>query len=369
MELKKQIRVAQVIGHAGAGGVESCIMNYYKHIDKSKVQFDFLVENTCPIIDKELIESYGGKIIIIPSYKKLLTYIRVLKKIFIKGNYDIVHSNMNTLNVFTLKAAKKAGIKVRIAHSHSTSNKKEWKRNIIKNILRLFSKKYATHYFACSEHAGRWLFGNKTYDKGAVVIINNAIELDRFYFNQDNRDSIRNIYNINDKYVIGHVGRFTSQKNHSFLIDVFNEIQKKHDDSILFLVGDGPLLEKIKNKVKSFGIQDKVIFAGIHSDIEKYYSAMDLFLFPSIYEGLGMTFIEAQINGLKAYTSNYVPREAFIGEQSRSIELEVNKWVNQINDFGSYKRNVQGSVFSSYDIEKASKYLLELYFEFVSYKS
>ena len=159
---EKVIKVAQVIGMAVDGGTESVWMNYYRNIDKKKIQFDFLVENESKIINKKEIESMGGKIVIIPPYNNPIKYMRVLKKIFKENPYDIVHSNMNALSVFTLRAAKKAGIKVRIAHSHSTSNKKEWKKNILKNILRPFSKVYATHYLACSELAGRWLFGNKT---------------------------------------------------------------------------------------------------------------------------------------------------------------------------------------------------------------
>ena len=175
--MDRVIRVAQIIGKAINGGTEAFAMNYYTHIDRSKVQFDFFVESTSKIIDRELIESLGGRVVIIPSYKNPFNYIKILTKLFKDGNYDIVHSNMNALSVFTLRAAKKAGVPIRIAHSHSTSNKKEWKKTIIKNLLKPLSKIYATHYFACSELAGRWLFGNKTFDKGQVKVINNAIEL------------------------------------------------------------------------------------------------------------------------------------------------------------------------------------------------
>ena len=212
----KIIRVAQVIGHAGTGGVESCIMNYYKHIDKTKVQFDFFVESDSKIIDKEKIEAMGGKIVIIPPYTKLGKYIKELKRLFKEGKYDIVHSNMNALSVFTLYAAKKAGIKIRIAHSHSTTNKKEWKKNLVKKVLKPFSKKYPTHYFACSELAGRWLFGNKCFDNKKVYIVNNAVDVERFAFNENVRQETREKYNLEGKTVVGHIGRFMTQKNHHF---------------------------------------------------------------------------------------------------------------------------------------------------------
>ena len=298
MKEEKVVRVAQVIGMAVNGGVESCIMNYYRHIDKTKVQFDFLVESTSNIIDKEKIEAMGGKVIIIPPYTKIFKYIKELKRIFKEGNYDIVHSNMNALSVFTLFTAWLAKIKVRIAHSHSTTNKKEWKKNLIKNILRPFSKVFATDYFACSELAGRWLFGNRTFNKGKVTIINNAIEVDKFLFNEEVRNQMRKELNIEDKFVIGHVGRFVEQKNHTFLIDIFYEVQKERPNSILLLVGDGPLYNMIYQKVERLGILDKVIFAGVYNDVSKFYNAMDMFVFPSLYEGLGMVLVEAQINGL-----------------------------------------------------------------------
>ena len=178
----KKIRVAQIIGKACNGGVEACIFNYFKAIDKSKVTFDFFVENTSDIINKDVIESMGGRVIITPKYTNLFKYLSFLRKKFKQEKYDIVHSNINTLSVFPLFTAWLAGIKVRIAHSHSTSNKKEHLRNLIKGILRPFSKVFATHYFACSELAGRWLFGNRTFNKGKVFVLNNAIDIDRFKF-------------------------------------------------------------------------------------------------------------------------------------------------------------------------------------------
>ena len=359
-ETKKPIKVAHVIGMAIDGGTESVWINYYRNIDRTKVQFDFLVESESKIINKQEIESLGGHVVIIPPYKKLFKYMKELKRIFKENQYDIVHSNMNALSVFTLRAAKKAGIKVRIAHSHSTSNKKEWKKNIVKNMLRPLSKKYATHYYACSEHAGRWLFGNKTFDKGLVKIIYNAIDLERFNFNQENRDLIRKEYNIEDKYVIGHVGRFMQQKNHVFLIDVFNEFQKTRNDAVLLLIGDGPLKEELFNKVNELNVQDKVIFGGVHKDVEKYYSAMDSFLFPSIYEGLGMTLVEAQVNGLPCLASNFIPKEAIVDTNTKLLELDITKWIQNMNDLN--RTNSKNCDISKYDIKKKAIDLVEGYY-------
>lgn len=184
---KKPIIVAQIMGKWIGGGVESVIMNYYRHLDHKKIQFDFICDEDSTRIPYDEIKKFGGRVFLVPKYQKLPQYLKALEDLFRKNQYRIVHSNVNTLSVFPLYAAKKAGVPIRISHSHSTSNPKEWKRNIIKNILRPFSKKYATDYFACSELAGRYLFGDKTFDQGKVKIIHNAIDLDKFKFDPEAR--------------------------------------------------------------------------------------------------------------------------------------------------------------------------------------
>ena len=269
------------------GGVESVVMNYYRNIDKEKIQFHFLCDEDSTDIPYQEIEKQGGKVIIIPPYQKLFKYQKELYRIFKENNYKIVHSHINALSVFPLRIAKKAGIPIRIAHSHTTSNKKEWKRNLIKNILRPFSKVYANVFFACTKHAGEWLFGKKIIERKELNVINNAIDLKKFEFNENTREDLRKELGIKeDVLVIGHVGRFMKQKNHEFLIDVFNELIKKNENSILMLIGQGPLLNEMKQKVRDLNIEDKVKFIGQVTNVEKYYNIMDVFLFPSIYEGL-----------------------------------------------------------------------------------
>ena len=184
MKKEGPIRVAHIIGKWLGGGVEAVVMNYYRHIDRSKIQFDFLCDEDSTNIPYEEIEQLGGRVILIPPYQKVFKYQKELIRIFKENNYKIVHSHINTLSIFPLRAAKKAGVKVRIAHSHSTTNKKEWKKNLLKQVLRPFSKVYATNYMCCSELAGRWLFGDKTYDSGQVYLLNNAINLDKFKYNE-----------------------------------------------------------------------------------------------------------------------------------------------------------------------------------------
>lgn len=308
---KKPIIVAQIMGKWIGGGVESVIMNYYRHLDHTKVQFDFICDEDSTRIPYDEIKKLGGRVFLVPKYQKLPKYLKALEELFRKNHYRIVHSNVNTLSVFPLYAAKKAGVPLRISHSHSTSNPKEWKRNIIKNILRPFSKKYATDYFACSELAGRYLFGNKAFDQGEVKIIHNAIDFNKFKFDPEARKKLRKELNIDEKTtVIGHVGRFVQTKNHNFLVNVFKEYHTKNPDSKLLLIGAGPLEEKIKTKVKKLNLTDSVLFLGQREDINKLYSVMDVFCLPSLYEGLPVAGIEAQAAGLPCVYSDKVTIEA-----------------------------------------------------------
>ena len=368
--MNEPIRIAQVMGKWVGGGVESVIMNYYKHIDRNKIQFDFICDSDSTNIPYEEIEKLGGRVILVPPYQKLPKYIKRLKKIFKENNYKIVHSNINALSVFPLYAAKKAKVPIRIAHSHSTSNKKEWKKNIVKNTLRPFSKKYANNYFACTDHAGRWLFKNRVVDSGKLYIVNNAIDIEKFMYNEDIRKKIRKDLKLKDTdIVIGNIGRFMKQKNHSFLIDIFSELHKKNNNYKLLLIGQGPLEEEIKNKVKELKLQDSVYFLGQKNNVNEYYSAFDLFLFPSLYEGLGMVMIEAQCAGLSCVASTEVPKIAKVSEKAYFIDLDdqIEKWVNKITDIDISDRSIDLERIkkSSYDIESEVSKLEEKYMDLI----
>ena len=323
MTKNEPIRVAQIIGKWLGGGVEAVVMNYYRHIDRSKIQFDFICDEDSTNIPYQEIEELGGKVILIPPYQKVFKYHKKLKEVLKSGGYKIVHSHINTLSVFSLFAAKCAGVPVRIAHSHSTTNKKEKKKNLLKQILRPFSKVFATDYMCCSELAGRWLFGNKEYNKGNVYLLNNAIDLDKFKYDEEKRKEKRKELNIEDStLVIGHVGRFVEQKNHRFLIDIFNEVHKQKENSILLLAGQGPLMEEMKEKVKILGIENSVKFLGQRNDINELYQAFDVFCLPSLYEGLGMVAVEAQVSGLLCVVSTEIPEIAKVTEKIVFINLE-----------------------------------------------
>ena len=375
MENTKQepIRIAQVIGKWVGGGVEAVVMNYYRHIDKSKIQFDFICDEDSTNIPYEEIEKLGGKVILIPPYQKLFRYHKELKKVLKEGNYKIVHSHINTLSVFSLCAAKCAKVPVRIAHSHSTTNKKEKKKNLMKQALKPFSKLFATDYMCCSELAGRWLFGDKLYDEGKIYLLNNAIDLHKFEYNEKIREEVRKELNIDEEtFVMGHIGRFVEQKNHDFLIDIFYELHKKRPNSVLMLVGQGPLQEEIKAKVEQLKLTDSVLFLGQRNDANRLYQAMDVFILPSLYEGLPVVGVEAQAAGLLCIFSDDMTKETRVLDSTKFVSLSKGQeeWSNIIQaQFMTYQRkNTEKELVKNrFSIEIEAKSLEEKYKELENY--
>ena len=357
------MRIAQIMGKMDNGGVEAVIMNYYRNIDRSKVQFDFIVDGDSKFIPRDEIESLGGRIYIVPPYQKIGKYISALVKLFKENNYQIVHSNINTLSVFPLFAAKKAGVPVRIAHNHSTAAKGETKKNILKYILRPFSKVFATHYAACSEYAGEWLFGKKAMESGKVTIFNNAIDLNKFKFDKNVRNEVRKKLGIEDKFVIGHVGRLCFQKNQEFLIDVFEEVHRRNPNTVLLLIGDGEDREKIENRIKDM---HGVFLLGNRNDVNRLYQAMDVFVLPSKYEGLPVVGVEAQTSGLPCVLSDKMTAETKMTDNVTFLSTDdsTKEWVEAIDDMRILPRNIGAYIDlfnNGFSIKERACKLTELY--------
>ena len=361
---KKPIIVAQIMGKWVGGGVESVIMNYYRHLDHSKVQFDFICDEDSTRIPYDEIKKLGGRVFLVPKYQNLPKYLKALERLFKENQYRIVHSNINTLSVFPLYAAKKAGVPIRISHSHSTSNPKEWKRNLIKNILRPFSKRYATNYFACSEKTGIYQFGKRK--SKLVKIIPNSIDIEKFKFRPKDRQDICAELGIEeDTIVIGHIGRFVETKNHQFIIHSFSKLHQKNPNTKLILIGDGPLLEKTRKTVIDLGLEESVLFLGRKENIAPYYSVFDIFFLPSLYEGMPMSGIEAQVSGLKCIFSSSFSKDTAIipgnvlflsNEDKESLTKGVEYFNNQINN-----REVPLKEIEKVDIEKNTPILQSMY--------
>lgn len=354
------------MGKMLGGGVEAVVMNYYRHVDRNKVQFDFLVDADSTLVPRDEIESLGGRVFVIPPYQNQLAYQRELGTLFREQRWPIVHSHVNALSVFSLRAAKKAGVPVRIAHSHSTANPNERAKTAVKNVLRTQANRYPTDRFACGEYAGTWLFGKDA----SFTVMPNAIDLSRFAFSAKKRESLRSELGIkNSTFVVLHMGRFVEQKNHRFLVEVFVELLKKKPDALLLLAGDGPLRKEVEAEVVSRGISDHVCFLGQRSDADELYCAANVFCLPSLYEGLPVVGVEAQAAGLPILLSDGVTREALITSRARmlSLSLGVGVWAKELAEMGrNCTEPMSGSdceAISRYDIEKAAPLLVDKYLE------
>ena len=248
---------------------------------------------------------------------------RELKRVFMENNYKIVHAELTTMSMFSLAVASKCKVPVRICHGHNTASKGETKKNILKYALRPFAKVNANYLFACSQYAGNWLYGNSSIKSSTVKVVRNAIDIERFRFNNEARRQVRSDLKIDDKFVIGHIGRFVYQKNHDFLIDIFYYVHKMNPDAVLLLIGDGPLENEIRKKVIAKNLNDAVIFLGVHQDIEKYYSAFDVFTLPSHYEGLPVVGVESQASGLPCVFSDAMTKETKILDSTKMLRLSL----------------------------------------------
>lgn len=363
MRRSEPLRVLQIIGISAGGGVESVIMNYYRHIDRSRVQFDFVIHADSPVDITAEVEALGGRVYKVPPYTQLPAFIREVRRIIREGGYRIVHSNMNALSAFPLFAARLAGAPIRILHNHSTDTKAEPLRTVLKHILRPFAKYFATERWACSRLAGEWMYGAAAMRRGEVTIINNAIDIRRFAFDPVAREEIREELGLEHHFVIGHAGRFMKQKNHDFILDVFAELLKKKEDACLLLIGDGPLRGETEAKAVRLGIADKVIFTGVRNDVNALYNAMDVFLFPSLYEGLGMVAVEAQVNGLPVIASEEVPQEAKLGESMQRLPLAKGAvyWAEKVLACSGMPRHACDAAGSGFDIEKEAPKLADRY--------
>lgn len=304
------VRVLQVVTHMERGGLESMIMNYYRHIDREKVQFDFLVHRQERAAFDDKIESLGGRIYRLPRlvpWSK--NYLSALNCFFDEHpEYNVVHVHQDCLSSVILKVAAQHNVPVRIAHSHNANQDKNLKYPI-KLWYRRSIPQYATNLFACGKNAGGWMFSGAPYQ-----IINNAIDAAAYTYDPEKRIEMRQKLDLRDELIIGHVGRFNPQKNHPFLLDIFTALLKKEPNAVLLLVGGGEDMPKIQAEAQVLGIAKHVRFLGVRGDVADLMQAMDVFVFPSLYEGLPVTMVEAQTAGLPCLISDKVPPECIITE-------------------------------------------------------
>lgn len=327
------IRVLHNIASLHFGGAQAFLMNVYNNIDREKVQFDFVVT---PEEKKDLyeqVEQMGGRIFVCPKYtgKNHFAYCRWWNDFFAEHpEYHVIHGHVRSTASIYLKIAKKYGL-VTIAHSHSTSNGSGISA-IVKNIMQLPIRHTADYLFACSDKAGKWLYGEKATKQPNYRMIPNGVDLKRFAFHEEKRRQMRNQLKITeDTFVVGHIGRITVPKNHQFLVELFAAYHTENPKSRLLLVGDGELFEAVQQQCTQLGIREAVIMVGSKTNTEDYYQAMDIFVFPSLWEGLPVSVVEAQANGLVCLLSDVITRDVDLTDQVKYLSLnEKSRWINEI---------------------------------------
>lgn len=362
----KPVRILHIVAIMNMGGLETMIMNHYRKIDRTKFQFDFLVHRTEQGVFDEEIRALGGQIFYLPKFNpfEIYKYNNALDSFF-KDNsqYKIIHSHYNALSMWVLRSAKKHGIPVRIAHSHLAYPKFNYQSPIYWYARKKINK-YCTFRFACSQNSGKWLFGEEY--SAEVKIFKNAIPLDDFIFNNITRDKVRKKFGLENNFVIGHVGRFHASKNHNFLMQVFSKVIQQDKSARLLLIGDGNEKKHIEDLAIKLGIKENVIFLGKRTDVADIMQAMDVFVFPSKFEALPVTLVEAQASGLKVIASDNLTKETIFTDliKFKSIDCDPIKWVNDILDKNSKfsRSNTYEQIKESgYDIKENILYLSKFY--------
>lgn len=354
-------RVLQVVTDMNLGGIESLIMNYYRRMDRSRVQFDFLMHRSEPSYFDEEIRALGGRIYRLPPIhpKTFVAYRRELTRFFKTHSYRVVHAHNNAYSMFVLREAQRNGVPVRIASSHCAFPKLGLVQQITYDYCRGRINRYCTQRFACSTPAGQWLYSGADFD-----ILTNAIDGERFRFSAGTRAAYRSQLGLEEAFVIGHVGRLVSPKNHTFLLDVFAQILEREPRARLMLVGDGELRAELEQKAARLLPEGTVRFLGARGDIPQLLQAADVFAFPSHFEGMPVTMVEAQAAGLPCVKSDTVTDECIVTDLVKSLPIDDPKpWAEAILALKDTRRSDRlGDIQASgYDITAAAEKLTRFY--------
>ncbi len=361
------IRIVHYIGSFELGGSQAMIMNVYRNIDREKLQFDFVVHDSRETTLTQEALAMGAKIYTCPRYTLSTSraYVKWWKQFICEHKeYKIVHSHVRSTAAIVLKIAKKQG-RITIAHSHSTSSGKGIQA-LVKNLLQYRIRYVADYFMGCSQNAGEWLFGKKVCRSDRYFNIQNAIDAQSYAYDEEiaKRARAELGYTEND-YVIGHVGRFSQPKNHAFLLEVFKALRERDEKYKLLLVGDGELRGDIERAVADKGLQDVVQMTGLRRDVQRLMMAMDLFLFPSKWEGLGMVLVEAQATGCPCLASTAVPQAAKVCELAEFMNLlcPPSEWADKIRSMNTIERRdrIADVRRCGFDVTDTSQWLQEFY--------
>ncbi len=364
MTMMKKIKICHVIGDFVNGGVESVIYNYFSHMDLDKFEVHIIGHGIKVKACADRFSDMGFVIHnITPKSVNFTRSLAEMKAIFKENKFDIIHSHLTEWACVPMFLGWLCGVKVRINHSHMAEKPKGLKNKVYYGVRLQLGKLFATDYFACGEDAGRYLFGDREVDSGKVTILPNAIDFNKYCFNLSVRNKMRSALGLRDiTMVIGHVGRFFEQKNHQFLVEIFKDYHEKNPNSVLLLFGDGELREKVEEKVNVLGLRDAVRFMGVQQNMSDWYQVMDIFVLPSLYEGLPVVGVEAQAVGLPCLFSDQITKE--IGISSETKFLPINKgtkpWVESIG-FDRKRDSAPCVDMERYDISKRAHNLQEFY--------
>lgn len=365
--MEEPIRILHVLGGVSLGGAESRIMDLYRCIDREKIQFDFLVHTNEQGYYEEEIKKLGGRLYRVPRFRlyNIFAYRKALRDFFAKHHdFRAVHGHMTSTAAIYLPIAKKYGIPMTIAHARSAGVDKGPK-GLLTRLMRKPLPHKCDKMFACSRLAGESVFGKKNVSAGTVEIVPNAIDVRPFCYREEMRKEMRRALSLEDKFVISHVGRFHYAKNHEYLLDVFAEIVKREENAALLLLGEGGRMAEMKQKAAALGITDKTIFCGNQKETWKYYQAMDFFVFPSRFEGLPGTVIEAQSAGLRCLISDAIAEETVITELAvcKSIAESPAEWAEYILANREYERTdrYEQIVAAGFDVRTQAKWYEQLY--------
>ncbi len=357
------IRILHIVTYMGRGGLETLLMNCLRHIDRDKVQFDFLVHREFRADYDDEIEALGGRIYRLPRLDPFSAHYKKTLTDFFLGHpeYRIVHSHLDCMSAIPLKVAKQCGVPVRIAHSHNSSQDKNWKYFLKRYYMKKIPEN-ATHFFACSAMAGTFMFPGQE-----VTLVNNGIETEKYAFDPEIRAQVRQELSLGQALTLCHVGRFMPQKNHDFLLEVFHKLHEKMPEAKLLLVGEGPLESKVREKTLALGLDKAVLLLGVRADVERILQAADVFVLPSHYEGLPVVLAETQTAGLPCVVSDRVPQACKMTDLVSFLPLEAgaDAWAEKIVhiDVENRASRAEDVCAAGYDIKTTAQQLQTFYME------